>query len=151
MAALAALPMIATVAAGGLQMIGTIQQGRAQKAAYNYQAEMDKRKGQEELAASQREAIDKRGEGDRLMSRQRAVAAASGGGVVNPTILDIFGDTAQQAEYNAQAQLYGGESRRRGALDQAALAKAKGQAAMRGSIFEGIGQGLGGLSKLNFG
>jgi hypothetical protein len=147
MAALPAIAMVATIAASGLQAMGQLQQGRASQAALNYEAGMRDKKAAEERAASQREAIEKRQEAGLAMSRQKALAASSGAGVVNPSILDIYSDTAGEGEYNAQVSLYGGESRARGELDQAALARAKGKAARKGSILEAGGTMLGGIGK----
>ena len=150
MAALPAIAAIASLAAGGLQAMGAIQQGKAQQAALNFEAEANKRQAAEERAASQRSAIEKRSEADRVLSRQRALASASGAGVVTPSILDIYGETAAKGEYNAQTELYGGENRARGLIDQAALNRAKGKAAMKGSILEGFGaiaSGIGGAAK----
>jgi hypothetical protein len=148
MAALPALAAIATMASAGLSAMGAIQQGKAQQAALNFEAEQHKRQAAEERAASQREAIEKRHEGALAMSRQLAIAGASGAGVVNPSILDIYGETAQAGEYNAQTALYGGESRARGQLDQAAAAKFKGKAARQGSMLDAAGSILGGISSV---
>lgn len=144
---MAAAAAIATLAATGLQVMGTLQQGRAQQAALNYEAQERERAAAEERAASQREAIEKRGEAERVMSRQKALAAASGAGVVTPSILDIYGDTAQQGEYNAQTALYGGESRARGQISQANAARFKGKAAYKGSLLEAGGQAFAGAGK----
>lgn len=145
---MAALAAVAGLIGTGLQVMGTIQSGKAQQAALNFEAKQREKQAAEERAASQRTAIEKRHEGDLVMSRQRALASASGAGVVNPSILDIYGETAERSEYNAQTEIFGGESRARGQLDQAAAARAKGKAAARGSVFEGLGQGFAGLSKL---
>lgn len=150
MAVAAAIPVImtlTTLAATGLQVAGTIQQGRAQQAALNYEAAEHERQAATERAAGQREAINKRTETDRVMSRQRALAAASGAGVVNPSILDIYSDTAKQGEYNAQTALYGGEDRARGQLSQATANRFKGKAAYKGSLLEAGGQAFAGIGK----
>ena len=147
MAALPALAMVATLAGTGLQAMGSLQQGRAQQAALNFEAEQHKRQAAEERAASQREAIEKRHEGELAMSRQVALASASGAGVVTPSILDIYGETGQRSEYNAQTALYGGESRARGQLDEAAANRFKAKAAYKGSILEAGGQLFSGLGK----
>jgi hypothetical protein len=147
MAALPAVAMIASMAATGLQVMGTLQQGRAQQAALNYEASEHERQAAEERAASQREAITKRTDAERVMSRQRALASASGAGVVNPSILDIYGETAQQGEYNAQTALYGGENRARGQLSQANANRFKAKAAYKGSLLEAGGQAFAGIGK----
>lgn len=145
MAALPALAAVATLASAGLSAMGAIQQGKAQQAALNFEAEQHKRQAAEERAASQREAIEKRHEGALAMSRQLAIAGASGAGVVNPSILDIYGETAQKGEYNAQTALYGGESRARGQLDEAAAARFKGKAARTASYYDAAGSILSGI------
>jgi hypothetical protein len=139
MAALPAIAAIASLAAGGLQAMGSIQQGKAQQAALNFEAKQHERQAAEERAASQREALEKRREAGLAMSRQVALASASGAGVVNPSVLDIYSETAQEGEYNAQTALYGGESRARGQLDSAAAARFKGKAAYKGSVLEAAG------------
>lgn len=144
---MAAAAAIMTLAATGLQVMGTLQQGKAQQAALNYEAQERERVAAEERAASQREAIEKRSETEKVMSRQKALAAASGAGVVTPSILDIYGDTAKQGEYNAQAALYGGESRARGQLSQANAARFKGKAAYKGSLLEAGSQAFSGGAK----
>jgi hypothetical protein len=144
---MAAAAAIAGIIGTGLQVMGSLQAGKAQQAALNFEAKQREAKAAEERAASQRTAIDKRHEGELVMSRQKALAAASGGGVVNPNILDLYGETAERAEYNAASEIYGGESRARGQIDQAAAARMKGKAAMKGSIFEAAGTGFSGLGK----
>jgi hypothetical protein len=76
------------------------------------------------------------------LSEQKAKAASSGAGVVNPTILDIMGETAQHGDYLARSDIAAGENKARGLLDQAAVTRYKGKAAYRGAILEGIGSGL---------
>lgn len=148
MAALPAIAAIATIAGTGLQVMGSLQQGKAQQAALNFEAQQHERQAGEERAASQREALEKRHEAKLAMSRQVAIAGASGAGVVNPSILDIYSETAGQGEYNAQTALYGGESRARGQIDQSAAAKFKGKAAYKGSILDAAGQAFGGIAKV---
>ena len=145
MAALPALAAVATLASAGLSAMGSIQQGKAQQAALNFEAQQRERQAGEERAASQREALEKRREAQLAQSRQIAIAGASGAGVVTPSVLDIFSETAQQGEYNAQTALYGGESRARGQMDEAAAARFKGKAAKRGSLFEAGGHILSGI------
>lgn len=144
---MAAIGAIAGLIGTGLQVMGSISQGKAQQAALNFEAKQKEQAGREEFAAGQRKEIEKRQEGDLVMSRQRALASASGAGVLNPSILDIYGDTAGASEYNAGIERYGAESRRDGLYDGAAAARAKGKAAMKGSIFEGLGTAFGGISK----
>lgn len=91
-----------------------------------------------ERAAAQRAALERRTDTDRVISKQVATAAASGAGG-GPSLLDIIGDTAARGEYQAQSEMYAGESRARTLQDRAALAKREGRNAFIGSIIEGVG------------
>jgi hypothetical protein len=144
---MAAAAAIATLASAGMQAFGAIHSGKAQQAALNFEAKQHEKQAAEERAAAQREAEEKKHEGKLLQSRQIALAASGGAGVVNPSILDIYSETAEESDLNARAVQYGGESRARGQLDQAAAARAKGKAARTGSIFEAGGLLLGGIGK----
>lgn len=131
----------------GLSVMSGIQQGKAQADALRYQANADIAKGKEERAAAQREALDKEEQANFLLSRQRALAAASGAGLETPSVVDIYSKTAQRGEYQAAALRYGGESRQRGYQDAAALARAKADAVESGSALDAFAGGLSGLNK----
>ncbi len=130
------LELIGPLVAG----LGTIVSGVAEKNAADFEAEQLRAKGKEEFAAAQRDALDKRREGNLIASRQQALAAASGGGADDPTIVKLMTDTVQQADYNARTAMYGGEQRKRGLFDQARGRKMSGRASLLGSVFGGFGQ-----------
>lgn len=96
------------------------------------------------------------------ISRQIALAAGSGAGVHNPTILDIIEDTETRGEVLAGAEIFKAEQKARGILDQAdarrvsARGKAdvlrkKGKAAQTSARFQAAGTVVGGISKAKFG
>lgn len=128
---------------------GTIASGVAAKNAADYEAKQMEIKAAEERAAAQREAQVKRREGQLVMSRQQALAAASGAGAGAdaPTIIRLMTDTARDAEYNAQTVRYGGESRAVGLMDSARGRRASGRASLLGSTIGAFGQAAGGLAK----
>lgn len=134
---MAALPIIGALISG----FGTIASGVAANNAAKQDALNLEAKGQEELAASQRDADVKRREGALFNSRQQALAAASGAGAGAdaPTIVKLMTDTAGQAEYNAQVDLYGGKSRKQGLYDAAANRRREGKASLLGSVLGGFG------------
>jgi len=144
---MAGIGAILSIVGTGLSVVSGIQQGKAQAAALNYQAKADIAKGKEERAAAQREALDKQQQTDFLLSRERALAAASGAGLETPSVIDIYTKTAQRGEYQEQALRYGGESRQRGYEDAAALAKAKAKSIESGSILDAFATGISGLNK----
>jgi len=130
---------------------GTIATGVAANNAAQFEAEQQEERGKEEFAAAQRDAQQKRREGELVMSRQRALAAAGGDSLDSPTIVRLMTDTAADADYNARTAMYGGESRRRGLYDQASATRRSGRASLLGSVFSGFGQAASGLSGSGFG
>jgi hypothetical protein len=113
--------------------------------AKDYEAAGYERQASEERAAAQRQAIEQRKATDLVISKQIAGAAASGSAVSSPTILDLIGDTAQEGEYRALADMYGGEARARSLQDRANMSRAEGSAAetrgrnkFAGSIVEAL-------------
>jgi hypothetical protein len=117
--------------AANLYLIGTGIQSGANAAGLERQAA-------EEFAAGQRAAGERRRNTDLVISRQRALAAASGAGA-GPSLLDIIGDTAGRGEYQAQSEMFLGESRARNLKNRAAAARYEGENAFIGSILEGVG------------
>ncbi len=138
--------LIAGLAGTAVSAAGTIAGGAAQKSAADYQAQQLKMKAAESLAASQREAADRQKQADLVMSRQQAGAASSGLGALDPTILQLQGDTFAQGRLNRDMTLYQGKSQRAGLLDQAKATIASGKAAQTGSILGATGTILGGVS-----
>lgn len=127
---------------------GSVLQGVAANNQAQYQAEQERMQGKEEFASSQRDADAKRKESQLVQSRQQALAASSGGGADDPTIIKLMTETAAQGEYNAQASLYGGENRKRGLFDQAKGTEMSGQASLLGGFLAGAGQIASGFAKL---
>lgn len=128
---------------------GTIASGVAAKNAADFEAQQMEMKAQEERAAAQREAQEKKREGALVMSRQQALAAASGAGagLDAPTIVKLMTGTASQTEYNAGSVLYGGESRARGLVDSAKGRRLSGKASLLGSTIGAFGEAASGLGK----
>ena len=152
-AAAGTVGLTAGQALGGLGALisagGTIASGVSANRSAQYEAQQLEMKSAEERAASQREAQQKRREGELVMSRQQALAAASGAGagVDAPTIVKLMTDTAKESEYNAQTVQYGGESRARGLLDSAKARRVSGRSSLMGSVIGGFGEGASGLGR----
>lgn len=137
-------------------------EGAAMQRAAEFEATELRKKADEERAAGQREAMQEREKAARVASRATAVAASSGAGVENPTILGLLEDTAAEGEMQAGAKKYASESRARGYLDQGAMGiwnanqkaaslAAKGDAAFTGSLLEGFGTAASGIYKYKTG
>ena len=76
------------------------------------------------------------------------MAAASGAGALDPTILDMASDVEGEGTYRELLHTYGGEERQKGTLAQAAGVRRTGQAAATGSYFKAGGTILGGASTM---
>lgn len=142
MSGLSALSAIGTAASIGGTILGGITGNQAAK----QEAAMRERQAAVERADASRRAEEERRKATLVMSRQTALAATSGAGTQNPTILDIMSETAQRGSYLARSETYGGEDRARGQMDMAAAAKAKGRSQMTGSFFDAFGEGIEGAS-----
>ena len=121
-----ALLLASTVLEAG----GKIITGASQSAALKAEAASAERKADEVLAASTRDAAQRRKEADLVLSRQQAVAAASGGMATDTTVLNLMADTAQEGQYQVATSLYEGKAQRAGLLDQAAIARMQAKQAM---------------------
>lgn len=71
------------------------------------------RQGNIVVAASQRTAAEEVRQADLVASKALAVAAASGGGVSDPTMVDIIARTRGEGVYRANVALYEGAERSR--------------------------------------
>jgi hypothetical protein len=140
---MAALGVVASV----ISAVGGIASGIAQNNAAQFEAQQQEAQGKEDFAASQRQAEQQRKEAQLVQSRQQALAAASGAGAQDPTIVRLMSQTAGQGELNAQSSLYTGEQQKRGLFDQAKGTRMTGQANMIGSFLGGAGDLFSGFAK----
>lgn len=149
MAELATVAAVATAAAGVVSAGASIYSGWQANEAAKEQAHQLEIQGTEELAAAQRDAIERRLEARLTLSKQQAAAAASGGGAGAdaPTIVRLMTETAQRADYGVQSTLFGGYSRRSTYFQSAKNARTTGGNNFIGSLLEGAGELLGGGAK----
>ena len=125
------------------------EEGDMARRIYDYNAEMARQTGEFEGAQLDRAAIEERIAGqfaarekqldlDRVLSAQRARAASGGaGGVGTAGVLDIMGDTYERGKYLKDIETYNAETKARGRMDQAAMARAKAIAAAHGLELQG--------------
>lgn len=103
------------MSARALQAEGEAQAvaGRSAEQAAIFEARQMKTQAGQEQAVSQREAENRMREAALLMSRAQAVAAASGGGALDPTVLRIIGGISAEGELAAATERYNGDERAR--------------------------------------
>jgi len=154
------------IAASIISAVGTIAggmqanaQGKAQKQAYEYAAattrqqadyiaKQEEQRAGQERAASQRAAMEEKRKGRLVGSRAQAVAAASGGGALDPTIVDIGADIAGEGEYRAMTSLYQGEEAARGLEGSAAVRRYAGNNEAELLQYQGRAAAAAGRSKM---
>ena len=96
--------------------------GERQKVAAEFEtAQLEQNAGQV-IASSQREAEEQRRQARLVQSRALALAGASGGGVTDPSVVNLIGDIAGEGAYRAGVALYQGQDKAR-QLGMAAAAK----------------------------
>lgn len=136
-----------------IQALGMNEQGRAarmqgerQRQVAEFNALQAERQAGNVIAISQREAQEKLRLSRLMASRSLAVAAASGGGVTDPTVVHLLSLTRGEGAYQANVALYEGEAKARQLrLDAAASrvygadAYQAGVSAERGARFAGLG------------
>jgi hypothetical protein len=149
MASLATVAAVATIGSAVIGAGASIYGGMQQQKASELAARQERLAGKNELAASQREAEDRRREGRLIMSAQMAEAAASGAGAGDdaPTITKILTDTGERVEYGVQSTMYQGYSRRDDYFRSADARVASGGASFFGSVLDGLGSGIGGIGR----
>lgn len=163
MAEIALLAAGTALTAGG-QVAGGVQarqqaetQAANELAIADFEAQQLTASAQNERAVAAVAAKEKRREKELLISRQIAVAAASGAGVINPTVLDLIEDAEVRGEILAGTETFKGEQRARSILDRrdartaSASARARtlrkgGKAAFTQSLFKAAGTVLSGAS-----
>ena len=141
----AAAPYIGLVGTG-VSAYGQYETGKAAKANADLVAIQQERQGKAAQAEAQREAIYERKRSQHLQSRARAVAAASGGSVSDPTVQNILGDIEDEGEFRALSALYSGDSDEALARLAAGSTRREGRAARRGAYLNAGSTILGGAS-----
>ena len=114
---------VLSIAGSAVSGLGALQAGRAQAAASEFQAKQLEAAGLAEQASSQRQAQEDRRQKEIVISRARAVGAASGGGQDIP----LLGAIEEEGELRALTTLWVGDEAAKGRQAQAAAARFEGK------------------------
>ena len=157
-------------AGSGVGVASELMRGYDSRAAAEFQAAQLRQNAGQAQAAAQRDALSVYQQSKLIASRALAVAAASGGGASDPTVINIMAGIAGEGAYRSALALYSGDEKARGmkthadatiydskleqrASERSAFGKLVGGAAagMKGiargqSLFEKYGQGGPGTS-----
>lgn len=113
------------------------QMGETAATAQEFQAEQATVNAGQARAAAQREQAEQLRQSRLLQSRAVALAAASGGGVSDPSIVNLMGQIAGEGAYRGMVALYKGEEQARALRMEAAARRYDAAAARRGGEIRG--------------
>lgn len=155
----AVIGIVGTIASTTMGVVSSVQSANAQKAQYNYQAQVAKKNAE----IAQNNADQKRQEGIEEARQQRiktlqavgsqqAAMAANGIDVSSGTALDVIEDTAASGEldalttrYNYETQALAYEQQANNFNNQASLDTFAGQNAYKSGMINAVGTGFKGL------
>lgn len=110
--------------------------GRRKRVASEFEAEqLDQQAGQV-VAASQRDALEEKRKADLAASRAIALAAASGGGVSDPTVVNIIAGLKGEGAYRSAVAIYRGADQARKLRMGASAKRYEGAVAEEGATME---------------
>ena len=140
-----AIPII-MIASAAISAYGAIQQGKAAKAAAEFNANVARQNAEiaREDARMQAQQADR--ETYLRLGAIRAAQGKSGGAAGEGSVLDVLGDTAAQSELEKQNILYRGELRARGETNTALLEMAQGKQAQKAGYLKAGSELLGGAA-----
>lgn len=119
---------------GFLDAFGKIKGGTAaKKQAFSEAKQMEDKAGLTR-AISQREGIEERRQADLLQSRALAVAAASGGGVSDPTVINIIAGLEEEGLVRSLNAMASGETEAKFLERQAGMKREYGKSAMTAAL-----------------
>ena len=138
----------AGIAGTALSAYGQYRAGDSAKKRAKFEAEQLEAKADEVLSVSQRQAIEQERQGRLAASRALAVAAASGGGATDPTVVDVMEDLAGEASYKKMSALYEGKQQASDLKLQAEATRETGEVAKESGKLSALGTALGGGASL---
>jgi hypothetical protein len=132
-------------AGAGISAFSQINAGRMARLAgdrsaarMQFQAKEAEYQAGQVVAESQLAAAEQRRQADLVASRSLAVAAASGAGVSDPTVMNVIARTKGEGVYRASLALYEGVAKARSLRVQSAFDELAGdEASLQGRITEG--------------
>jgi len=119
---------LALQAGGGIASENAAKKAAAaRKAAAEFEAQQLEQNAGQAMSAAQRTAFETGRAGEYTQSRALAVAAASGGGASDPSVMNTIANLAGETAYRKSIDLYQGEERARQLKLSAAATRYSGQ------------------------
>ena len=121
-----------------MSAVGARNAGISANQEAQYRAKQAEVNAGQERASAQRASIEDIRQLRVAQSRGQAVAAASGAGALDPSVMDIMGDLETQGQYKAATALYQGEDSARNLENQATLDRFSGKNAQKAGNIKSI-------------
>lgn len=141
------LATVASTVGTGLSIAGKLKQGRDARDSLNYQSRIQEQNADLALASGQRAAQDRHRQGELIKSRQRAVAAASGGGS-DQSVINMMGLTEFETKLAADTEIFNAEQQARGFEDQAEVARVNARRSGINGTLNALGTAAGGAASM---
>lgn len=128
-----AIPFIALA----LTAVSSVAASNNASDAARQNAAQDLQSAGEVRASSQRAAAVELKKSQYIQSRAQAIAASSGAGAQDPTVVNTIGDIAGEGEYRALTSIYEGDSRANAYINDANAGIARGKDQSTASLLQG--------------
>ena len=136
-AAIGGARTIATAASS----IGQFKQGHEARKSKLRESQAYRDAAHRTMAATTRDIAEEDRKKDRMHSRAVAIAAASGGGVDDPSIVQALGELNAEGEYRVMSALWSGQNEAAGLQFRAEAARREGEAAFQIGVINAITAG----------
>lgn len=114
-----------------LTAAGQYSAGKTEEKRAKLEARQMEEQGKAEIASAQRAGFEQERQGERKASRMLALAAASGGGASDPTVINLMANLAGETQYRKAVEFYEGGERQRQLKYQADVRRYEGKEAKR--------------------
>ena len=142
---------IAMMAVGtAVNAYGQYQAGKAQKRAYEYNAQVQEQNAKMAQEQAEYEARRQKSRTRKMLAAQRVAYNASGVVGNAGTALDTLRQTMMEGEMDRMAILYGGDVEAVNQRSQAALSRMQGKAAYKAGMFGAAGTLLSGAGQTGY-
>src|ERR1700741_1427894 len=144
----AVLPTVLNAIGTGMTMRAQIKAGQGARDAANYEAAQLEQSAGQQVATGQHAALEEQRQAQIAQSRALVVAAASGGGASDPTVVNIIAKLAGEGAYRGMVDVYQGDEKARQLRDQAAATRYNGEQAYQNAKYGAISTAISGASSM---
>lgn len=123
------------IASTVLSAAGQYRAGKTEEKRAKLESRQLEEQAKTEVAASQRAGFEQERQGRLKASRMLALAAASGGGASDPTIINMMANLAGETQYKKAVEMYEGEERGRQLRYEGQIRRFEGKEAKRAGKF----------------